>query len=531
MKRNIFHATISGLLLCLPWYEHFSGLILCISLIPLLFIENSLLTKPHQKSGLSMFLYATISFLVWNIGSTWWIINASFAGACSAWLINTFLFSSVFYLYHVTNKIVGNILGKVAFVAYWTAFEYFYLNAEISWPWLNLGNGFAHDIGLIQWYEYTGALGGTIWVIILNILIFEIIKQVQVGTSKPRSYRIITYSALLLLIPIIISGFLYKTYHEKENACKIVVIQPNVDPYDNSYSVVKQCSTLMHLADSLGTSSTNYFVAPETAIEDNVWENAVENNYSVSTIQNFNQRFPEASFIYGSCTYKRFNIAEPKSSTAQFSKTDNFLYDSYNSAIQIDTSKRIQLYHKSKLVVGIEKMPYPKALNFLKKIVEGLGGSFASHGTQNYRGVFASVDKKYKIAPVICYESVYGEYVADYIKNGANLIFVITNDGWWGNTPGHRQHLSYSRLRAIETRRSIARSANTGISALINQRGEIIKSMEWGKKGAIEGSLNANDTKTFYVKHGDYLGQLAYLISGIIALVSIIQIVLKRKIR
>jgi apolipoprotein N-acyltransferase len=63
----------------------------------------------------------------------------------------------------------------------------------------------------------------------------------------------------------------------------------------------------------------------------------------------------------------------------------------------------------------------------------------------------------FKIAPAICYESIYGEFMSKYIRNGANLICIITNDGWWKNTPGHKQHMNYARLRAIETRTWVAR--------------------------------------------------------------------------
>jgi len=228
--------------------------------------------------------------------------------------------------------------------------------------------------------------------------------------------------------------------------------------------------------------------------------------------------YPTVQFVYGSYTYKKFGDKEAKSATAKWMKNPGYYFDSYNSALQINAGMPVQKYHKSMLVVGVEKIPYPKILRFAGKIVEHFGGSYASHATQDYRGVFESADKKTKIAPVICYESVYGEFVTGYVKGGANLIFIITNDGWWGNTPGHRQHLAYARLRAIETRRSVARSANTGISAFINQRGELIKSLEYGRKGAIECTLNANDEKTFYVKHGDYLGWIASIISGVIVL-------------
>jgi len=125
-------------------------------------------------------------------------------------------------------------------------------------------------------------------------------------------------------------------------------------------------------------------------------------------------------------------------------------------------------------------MPYAKYLKFIQKLTLRLGGTFRSHAIQEKRSVLCAANDSICIAPVICYESIFGEFVTDYIKLGAQYIFIITNDGWWGNTPGYRQHNSFAALRAIENRRSIARSANTGISSFVNQRGEISQATAGG---------------------------------------------------
>ena len=98
------------------------------------------------------------------------------------------------------------------------------------------------------------------------------------------------------------------------------------------------------------------------------------------------------------------------------------------------------------------------------------------------------------------------------------MLFIGTNDGWWDNTAGHRQHLRYARLRAIETRRSIARSANTGVSALINQRGEILQPTKYGEAAAIRGELRLNQAITFYVRWGDVVARLAMFAAIILLL-------------
>ena len=87
------------------------------------------------------------------------------------------------------------------------------------------------------------------------------------------------------------------------------------------------------------------------------------------------------------------------------------------------------------------------------------------------------------------------------------IIFIITNDGWWGNTPGYKQHASFASLRAIENRKSVARSANTGISCFINQRGDITQATKWWVPTAINGIINKNNETTFYTQNGDLIGQ------------------------
>jgi len=245
--------------------------------------------------------------------------------------------------------------------------------------------------------------------------------------------------------------------------------------------------------------------------------------------KHLNKNYKQASFIMGLIYYKLYQETETKSKTAQEIRGTGTYYDSYNAAMQIDSSLVPQVYNKSKLVIGVEKMPYTEYLGFLRRLTLRLGGTFRSHGVQEFRENLYSGTDSTGISPVICYESIFGEYVTDYIKEGSQFIFVLTNDGWWGDTPGYRQHHSYSRLRAIETRRSIARSANTGISSLINQRGEIIQRTNYWEPAAIRGILNANDELTFYTLHGDFIARIAYFFALLIALYTITRVLIERK--
>jgi apolipoprotein N-acyltransferase len=151
-------------------------------------------------------------------------------------------------------------------------------------------------------------------------------------------------------------------------------------------------------------------------------------------------------------------------------------------------------------------MPFGSTLSFLKPVFEHLGGATGGYGTQNEPGVFYS-QSGIGVTPVICFESIWGEWIATGVHKGGQFIAIVTNDGWWENTSGKDQHLDYAKLRAIETRRWVCRSANTGISAFINQRGDIVQQTKWWTRTAIRQDINLNSDLTFYVLHGDYIAK------------------------
>jgi apolipoprotein N-acyltransferase len=155
----------------------------------------------------------------------------------------------------------------------------------------------------------------------------------------------------------------------------------------------------------------------------------------------------------------------------------------------------------------------------MKKFVINLGGTSGGLGKDKEPSNFTDVNKV-QYAPVICYESVFGEYVTDYVKKGANVICIITNDAWWGNTAGYKQHFEYAKLRAIENRRYVARSANTGISGFIDDEGKTIQKTKWNEEIAINGKVKVNYEITFYTKYGDCIAYMAafYLLFNLPAL-------------
>lgn len=513
---NLILAALSGFLFWLAWPARGFAPILFVAWIPLLFIEDHFYQYCEKKSGRRLFWTSYFAFLLWNLLTTWWIYNASLFGAVSAIVCNALFMAVVFRLFHFTRCKVGNVAGYASLIFYWIGFEYLHMNWDLSWPWLTLGNGFSAYYKWVQWYEYTGTLGGSVWILIVNILLFLSIKKAFIARRAYLFGKKIIAALLIILLPVSFSIVRYNGYKEISQPVSIAVVQPNIDPYNEKFSGMsahEQLVKILRLASTVTDTATDYLVAPETAMPSGMWENELKSHPDMKLLRSYLKTFDNLTVVIGASTNEMYPDKTPHSATARKFTDSNGYYDSYNTAMQIDNfSDSIQLYHKSKLVPGVEKMPFPSVFKYIDKFAIDLGGMSGSLGIEKEPKNFTAHSSE-KIAPVICYESIYGEYVADYVRKGAELLFIITNDGWWGDTPGYRQHLQYGRLRAIEMRRSIARSANTGISCFINQRGDISQPTKWWEDAAIRETINANNEITFYAAHGDYIARFALWLS------------------
>lgn len=520
----------SGLLFAFSWpgIGDFSFLIF-FALVPLLILENEISRETvFFKSNFKVFLYSYVGFFVFNLLTTWWIYKASLWGACAAIICNSLFMAVVFWLFHSTKRKVGEKPAYIGLIFYWIAFEYLHLNWELSWPWLTFGNVFANNPEWVQWYEYTGILGGSFWILSINILFFLGFRQIYFRSGKNLLKIVYPLAALVLFFSMSLwSDGMYKNYKIQGEDKEIVIIQPNIDPYYEKFwgmSESDQIDRLIALSHKKVTENTDFVVMPETAFPMAYWEHEFEYLYGTEQVRKLINDYPQLRVIVGLSTTKLYIQGDELSETAKPFPDGKGHYDNYNSAIQIDSSKKIPIHHKSRLVLGAETVPFLKYLPFMKRLSIDLGGTSGTLGYQEYPTVFhGSTKRAATVAPIICYESIYGEYVTEYIKQGANLLFVITNDGWWGNTPGYKQHFAYSRLRAIESRRGIARSANTGISGFINQRGDVLKKSDWWVQASLLGSLKSNNEITFYAEHGDYFGRISALVAILLLLFTIVK--------
>ena len=522
MKKTAVTYIILGGLFCvlmsLPWLVPHCGVLALVGLVPLLIMER----LASQKGTRHFWWWHYGTFVVWNAITTWWVANATVGGAVFAILANALQMSLVFGAFRWVKRRLGGALPYIFLAAAWIAWEKYYLTvAEISWPWLVLGNAFAETTSLIQWYSVTGHLGGSLWVWASNLSVFGLMVALSDGRmarwSAKARVAAFTGAALAFFGPMAWSVFCRPS--EPEAFAQVVIGQPNFDPYKKFQSLTQEQQDMrfLNLVDAHVPDGTpSLVIAPET-FTSRFYLDDIQSNSSFIRFQDFLRRHPDATLLFGASAYDRtYSYAAPSILCYDLGASSDgrhLWYTSRNSAVVTDTSGRAEVFHKSKLVVGTELTPYPKVFVPMEKLFGGnLMGKCVG---QKEVTCLHWGDLPFGVA--VCYESVYGEYCSKYVRKGAQFLAVITNDAWWGNTPGYRQHFSYSRLRAIETRRYVARCANTGISAIIDPSGNYLSETPWWQEAVTYGHVGLSTSITPFVKYGDIVGRISVLLFALLA--------------
>lgn len=532
--RRLLLSLLTGILLWLSWPPHGFAFLSFFAFVPLFWVSEELTNEKVHSPFFSGMGYSYISFVVWNACTTWWVWNSTPEGAIAMILLNSLFMSMVFGCWQRFRSLnLPWITAPVCFVAFWCSWEFLHLNWDITWPWLNLGNIFSSCTEFVQWYEITGAFGGTIWILVANFVAVFLLKNLRENRKK----SIIAATALLAWIVLPAAGSLirYSTYQlpndKTDKSIEVVVVQQNTDPWEEQYmmSNAEHTARLLSVAGPYITKKTDLVLCSESAMANTVlYDHFINGTGRNSQIYSGLEMFDttilthsDLNFIFGASICRYYDHKASETAREVPAAIGVSYIDYYNASVCYNRYGVIGTYYKSKLVPGVEKMPYPKIFGFLEKLAIDLGGTSGSLGTDSVQRCFELSDGQAIVGCPICYESAYGEHFGKFVRNGAQVMGVITNDAWWGETPGHTQHFLFSKLRAVETRRSVMRAANTGTSAFIDERGDVHQATKYATRTAIHQRVYLNDNLTFYTRHGDYLARFFAVLAGIIVLFAI----------
>lgn len=190
----------------------------------------------HNDVGFRRWIVAVlITLFAWNLATTFWLYNTIPFGACAVHILNSMMFTLPFILFWFAKKRTHLGLAYATFIFAWISLEYLHLNWELGFPFLNLGNGLSMYPQVFQWYEFTGTLGGTLWILILNVVLTELFTTWR-RKSHFASRKVIAV-VLIVFIPTLYSIVRYNTYIENSTTSSIEIISPSIDCYSEKYQM------------------------------------------------------------------------------------------------------------------------------------------------------------------------------------------------------------------------------------------------------------------------------------------------------
>lgn len=531
---------LSGVLLGLSfppfhtWYFVYFGMVLLLYLI----FDSG---RVRQVFG-----RAYLSILVFNEITVYWIsgwhsddIFLKIGGIATVLVHPVFFMIPVLILYGI-SKIrkgeSGKNLALLLFPFIWVGFEFFHNQWQLTFPWLELGNTETYNLNRIQYIEYTGVHGISFLICVISALMYYLLEKISTRkwklTSKG-SILVYTILFLLLLLPNFYSFSRLNQdkskYFQSSDSTKTVnicIAQSNTDPFkkwekDGQEKTIASYMEKLHEGlrynpDMLllhETATPYYFLEDYNGLKSKVFTDFVD-----STGKFLLMGIPHLEY------YKDSTFAP---NDAKRMMTSGRLYDTYNAAILLEplkNKKESTIHKKARLVPFSERVPYQEHLKFLKDwFTWGVGLSGWQFGKEmtvfTLKSREMNIDTKFSV--LICFESVFSDFVREGTRDGAEFLIIVTNDGWFGHTSGPVQHEQYAVLRAIENRKWIARCAQTGISCYIDPLGNIYERIPYGTEGVIDRTIYANTEKTFYVEYGDVTGRISFY-TGILCLVACI---------
>lgn len=394
-------------------------------------------------------------------------------------VFNSLVLAIPWLIYIITSDSHGQLLGVVSFVFSSLSFELLHTTWIFAFPWFNLGNSLAGCPNLIQWYEYTGVSGGSLWILLSNGLLFLLIYSIFFKSNKQIKTNLLLPAFIAAFVtPIIISNAIDFRYFG--NSSSVLFLSSSDTDRNTSF-------------DSYHEKLQITFNNIHPKIEFIVWpEGATRNNFPIN-------------FLYDSSKLSSIRADIKKNNRTWIIGTvliDSNQIDYYNSALVLSSLNKPTYYSKNKLVPFAEFNPFPKFGGFSYSLFKNDKDALFTKQT-----VSKKLDNGFNIS--ICYEVLFGEQIADDCRGNARLIFLISNEEWCSAFSDRLNKIA--SLRAIETRKFIVKSVNKGIPAVINPLGNIKIFSPKSILDCFQDSVIQNGYQTFYMKHGDYIGKFSVI--------------------
>lgn len=474
-------AIVTGILLVVSY--QFVGIASFIAYVPLL----HLLAYSGRRSITKTCTLLYVTFFIYHAGTNWWISSWQeqtdpylFTSGIVLMVLHPFFLMLPFAIVQLITTRVGALWALVSAPFVVTAFEWLHGQSDASYPWLTSGYMLTNT-----WWgqlsELVGVYGITFIIIAINAaIVYTLAQHPGTRTKKINFVLIGTGIALLAIVGIILqqqARALAGTSpeHPPEAPLHVLIVQPNENPWDKWTAASVQVEKLKNITDSAISATPDQLrptlvVWPETAIPYTIRRPLYSSDWTSLS------RWTDSlgiSLLTGYADYVEYRSGTAPPSARQYTDTP-IHYDIFNAAMLVGERPggTIEVHRKTRLTPFAERLPFADQLTFAMQWIEwGVGISAWGKGTSC---VPLKIREGANVGVNICIESIYPEVSREFVRNGASILAVITNDAWYNGTWGPMQHFRIAQQRAIETRRSIIRCANSGVSGLISPAGESV---------------------------------------------------------
>jgi len=496
-RKGYLYGLITGILMGASFPPSPFPYFMFAALIPYFFI----LEKQEKLGRTNKFTYFT--FFIFNLIALYWV--GSWTKEADPFLMisgvilmffNPLLFLIPSTLFHFARKALGSNKAFFLFPFFWVFYEFIYTLTDLRFPWLTLANGMAKFNLFIQPADIIGAYGISLLILFINVTFFFAVKEIF---AKKKYFNAKLIIPLLLLIIPLLYGIIREASFQKDlKTIKVGLVQPNLDPWNkwDEGGFYKQLDIYLGLSDKAVKNGASLIVWPESALPGYLLTAGYDN--AVERIRSFTDE-NKASLLTGMPDARFYFDKSAAPEGAKKVKNSETLYTTYNSILLFQPNNPVvQRYGKIMLVPFGERVPFLDAFPFLGEWIKWNVG-ITSWNVGKEKTIFTLNDST-KIAGVICIESIYPDFVSSFVKKGAQLIVVVTNDSWYGYSSGPYQHKEISVLRAVENRRTLLRAANGGITCVIDPLGRTVSSTNLFTRDVLVSGAKLNDEMTFYTR-------------------------------
>ena len=475
-----------------------------------------------ERAG-ELFRRVYIAMLLFCLISLWWVTLATFPGGALTILAQAFFLTIPLFGFYAIKKMAGFHFALFSLPFLWVAWEWAYMQQDLSLGWLTFGNSQANLNLMIQYADLTGVWGISFWLVWFNVLIV-----LAVTGSRKDAFRSVAVMALMILAPLLYASSVMPQDGlpaAGSRKLRVTLVQPDIDPHEkwlhnNSVDIMDRYYTMTNRA--VRENRPDLVMWPETAIPFYILDHAYADDLQTlrSSLRGWN-----ASLLTGFSDIVYYSAAahpDPENTDQSMKR----YFETFNASMLLEPGNGTpQIYRKMRLVPFAERVPYVDYFPWLGHLTFSLVGlnGWGKGSDTTIMQLNSTGNGKVKIANIICYESIFPGLVTEFVRKGAEVLTLVTNDGWYATSYGPYQHLAIGTLRCIENRRAMARCANTGLTVVINKYGRIIAEIPWWQEQTLTAEVPLESRLTFYTSNPDLLPKAAAAITGVLFLIAFLK--------